>query len=180
MEIKRTKIPGVYDIQCQKLGDTRGAFVKTFHAEIFKKHNLEYDFKESFYSTSRKGVLRGMHFQAPPHEHAKLIYVLEGEILDVALDIRKNSKTYGKYYSVHLSAQNTRALYLAKGIAHGFLTMSESATVIYLTTSVHAPDYDSGILWNSFNFNWPMRAESIVTSERDSKHVKLNELKIDF
>ncbi|MEI8631931.1 dTDP-4-dehydrorhamnose 3,5-epimerase [Vibrio sp. PP-XX7] len=95
-----------------------------------------------------------MHFQIPPYDHAKLVYVTDGEILDVAVDIRKNSLTFGQYFSTVLSNENAKSLYIAKGFAHGFLTLSESATVVYMTTTVHAPKYDRGIRWDSFGFDW--------------------------
>lgn len=172
MKIEPTQISGVYEIENEQSSDNRGQFVKTYHADTFKKHGLQDDFKESFYSVSKKGVLRGMHFQLPPHDHAKLVYVVQGEILDVALDLRKQSETYGKCHSVKLSSANARSLYMAKGMAHGFLALSESATVIYLTTSVYAPEYDSGIRWDSFNFDWPISKNDLIISERDGKHKK--------
>lgn len=172
MNIEPTQIHGVYEIENKQFIDNRGLFVKTFHADIFKQFGFDDDFKESFYSVSKKGVLRGMHFQLPPHDHAKLVYVVEGEILDVALDIRKSSETYGKYHAVNLSSDNAKSLYMAKGMAHGFLTLSDSATVIYLTTSVHAPEHDAGVKWNSFGFDWGIEAP--VISQRDDAFRRLD------
>lgn len=154
MNIVETELKGVYEIHNRKFEDNRGLFVKTFHESIFCEAGLETDFKESFYSVSKKGVLRGMHFQLPPHDHAKLVYVTDGEILDVAVDIRKESSTFGKYFSTILSGENAKSLYMVKGFAHGFLTLSHSATVVYQTTTVHSPENDSGIRWDSFGFNW--------------------------
>jgi len=166
MQIKATCLEGVFEIENRKFEDQRGLFVKTFHAEEFEKKGLESDFKESFYSVSKKNVLRGMHFQLPPHDHAKLVYVTDGEILDVAVDNRKESNTFGNYFSTRLSSDNAKSLYMAKGFAHGFLTLSESATVVYLTSSVHSPDLDTGIKWDSFGFDWGV--EVPIISERDS------------
>lgn len=145
--------------------DERGSFVKPFHAEEFEKNGLRTDFRESFYSTSKKGVIRGMHFQKPPHEHLKLVFVTAGQVTDVVLDLRKNSPTYGQALSFELSAENKLQLYIPVGCAHGFCVRSEEATVIYFTTKEHHAASDSGILYNSFGFNWGV--ENPVLSERD-------------
>uniref|UniRef100_Q31EZ5 dTDP-4-dehydrorhamnose 3,5-epimerase n=1 Tax=Hydrogenovibrio crunogenus (strain DSM 25203 / XCL-2) TaxID=317025 RepID=Q31EZ5_HYDCU len=166
MIITPTPIDGVFEIENKVFEDFRGKFVKTFHEEVFRSHGLESNFKESFYSVSGKNVLRGMHFQLPPHDHAKLVYVTSGEILDVAVDIREESSTFGKYFATKLSAKNAKSLYMDKGFAHGFLTLSDFASVTYLTTSVHASEYDTGIHWNSFGFDWE-GVEKPIVSERD-------------
>lgn len=169
MRIVETILEGVYEIHNRKFEDNRGSFVKTFHEDVFREAGLETDFKESFYSVSKKGVLRGMHFQLPPHDHAKLVYVVDGEILDVAVDIRNESPTFGQYFSTILSNENVKSLYMSKGFAHGFLTLSNSATVVYQTTTVHAPASDSGIRWDSFGFDWErfFSINELVISERD-------------
>lgn len=168
MIVKSTPLDGVFEIENKVFEDHRGMFVKTFHEDSFKAAGLETEFKESFYSVSKKGVLRGMHFQLPPHEHAKLVYVTDGEILDVAVDIRKNSPTFGQYFSTRLSSENAKSLYMSKGFAHGFLTLSNSATVVYMTTTVHAPESDAGIRWDSFGFDWQNQiASQNLISERD-------------
>lgn len=169
MKIIPTHLHGVFEIVSRVFEDHRGMFVKTFHDGAFKEAGLETEFKESFYSVSKKGVLRGMHFQLPPHDHAKLVYVTSGEILDVAVDIRKESPTFGEYFSTKLSAGNAKSLYMAKGFAHGFLTLSESATVVYMTTTVHTPESDAGIRWDGFGFDWGDIDISLV-SERDKLH----------
>lgn len=173
MHIKNTYLDGIYEIENNIFTDYRGVFVKNFHDEIFKKHGLNTEFKESFYSVSKQNVLRGMHFQLPPHDHEKLIYVTHGQILDVVVDIRKESHTFGRYFEIELSAENARSLYVSKGYAHGFLTLSPSATVTYLTTTVHAPEHDTGIHWNSFSYNW-MGITSPIVSNRDALFPDLN------
>lgn len=172
MNIIKTKLDGVFEIQNKKFEDQRGIFIKTFHEGIFREHGLETDFKESFFSTSKKGVLRGMHFQLPPHDHAKLVYVTSGEILDVAVDIRKNSPTFGEWFSTKLSSENAKLLYLAKGFAHGFLTLSETATVVYMTSTVYIAEFDAGIRWDSFNYDWE-GLKTPILSERDNFHPRL-------
>ncbi len=167
MKIETTNLEGVFEVENIKFKDKRGVFVKTFHEGVFSENGLETDFKESFYSISRKGVLRGMHFQLPPCDHAKLIYVTEGKILDVVVDVRKNSPTFGRYFSTHLSSENVKSLYIAKGFAHGFLTLSNTATVVYLTSTAHSPEADSGIKWDSFGFKWTENSKHII-SERDN------------
>jgi len=107
-----------------------------------------------------------MHFQSPPYDHNKFVYVTSGEVLDVVVDIRKESKTYGKYFSIILSDSNNNSLYIGKGFAHGYLTKSKSATMIYMTSSVHNASHDTGIKWDSFGFNWGI-GEPIV-SDRDN------------
>ncbi|WP_040726089.1 dTDP-4-dehydrorhamnose 3,5-epimerase [Thiomicrorhabdus sp. Kp2] len=179
MEIKETNLDGVFEIENKVFEDIRGKFVKTFHEDVFQSHGLERDFKESFYSTSKKGVLRGMHFQLPPHDHAKLVYVADGEILDVVVDIRKESPTFGQHFSTRLSSENAKSLYMGKGYAHGFLTLTDSATVIYLTTTLHQPDYDSGIRWDSFGFEWPSFTEDLIISNRDQSFSRLNLIELD-
>jgi dTDP-4-dehydrorhamnose 3,5-epimerase len=174
MKIIETSLDGVFEVLNRKFEDSRGLFVKTFHEDSFKEVGLDTDFSESFYSVSKKDVLRGMHFQLAPHDHAKLVYVTAGEILDVAVDIRKNSPTYGQYFTLKLSSDNAKSLYMAKGFAHGFLTLSDSATVVYLTTTVHAPENDSGIRWDSFGFDWPLK--SPIISNRDGNFNTLERL----
>lgn len=172
MTVTKTTLDGVYLIQNKIFEDHRGFFVKTFHKDVFEANGLESNFKESFYSVSKKNVLRGMHFQLAPHDHAKLVYVISGEILDVAVDIRKDSPTFGHCYSTTLSDSNGHSLYMGKGFAHGFLTLSETATVVYMTTTVHSPEHDTGIRWDSFGFDWG--TDSSVISERDNGFVQLN------
>jgi len=174
MVIEKTSLEGIYIIQNKAFRDDRGIFVKTFHNDIFRKNGLESSFMESFYSVSKKNVIRGMHFQIPPYDHNKLVYVVDGKVLDVAVDIRKNSNTYGKYFSLILSGDNRKALYLQQGFAHGYLTLSQSATMLYMTSSVHDKDHDTGIKWDSFGFDWNVK--SPIISGRDRNLPNLNEL----
>ncbi|ALO46414.1 dTDP-4-dehydrorhamnose 3,5-epimerase [Pseudohongiella spirulinae] len=165
MKITETQLAGVYEIENSTFRDERGFFVKTFHRDTFKKYGLTVVFEESFYSISKKNVLRGMHFQKTPDDHAKLVYVVAGEILDVVVDIREGSNSFGHWYETLLSAENKKSLYLDKGLAHGFLTLSDSATVVYMTSTQHSPKADSGIKWDSFGFGWPI--SNPIISERD-------------
>ena len=164
MKFTETDISGVFEVTLFHAKDERGSFTKTFHKSSFEANNLESNFEESFFSINKKGVIRGMHFQQPPHDHAKLVYASAGKILDVILDLRESSPTYGKYVEIEISDENHKAVYMPKGVAHGFCCLSE-ATMIYLTSTEYSASSESGILWNSFNMDWPV--ESPVLSSRD-------------
>lgn len=152
--------------------------IKNFDAEEFAEMGLATDFKEEFFSTSIKKVLRGMHFQTPPADHVKLVCCVEGAVKDVVVDLRKNSATFGKHCAFDLSAEKANMLYIPKGFAHGFLTLSEKATMLYNVTSVYSPENDKGILWNSCGIDWQC-AEPIL-SDRDKAHSSLTEFNSPF
>jgi len=176
--IKETKIPGCFEVLPKKLKDNRGWFVKTFHEEIFAKNWLTTDFAEEYYSCSRKGVLRGLHFQIPPHDHIKMVYCVYGEIMDAIVDLRIGSPTFGKHAIFELSAENAKSVYITNGIAHGFYVQSEFAIVIYKVTTVYAPEHDSGIRWNSVDIPWPDKVP--IVSHRDSQLPKYSDFKSPF
>jgi dTDP-4-dehydrorhamnose 3,5-epimerase len=145
--------------------DQRGAFVKTFHREVFESLGLETRFDEQYFSVSRKNVVRGMHFQIPPADHNKLVFCCHGEVLDVLVDLRRNSRTYGLAASFSLTQDNGSVLYIPRGFAHGFLTLSDEAIMVYNCETVYRPELDTGILWSSLDFDWPV-VEPIL-SDRD-------------
>jgi dTDP-4-dehydrorhamnose 3,5-epimerase len=153
--------------------DKRGLFVKTFHALRFRASGIASEFRESYYSISQRGVLRGMHFQLPPYEHDKLVYVTQGEILDVIVDLRRASPTFGQHLAITLSA-HSQAIYIPRGCAHGFLTISDSATVVYNVTSEYEPSADAGIRWDSFGLEWPVNLP--IVSDRDAAFGTLADL----
>lgn len=161
-----TCLDGVYNIQYTNFEDCRGSFTKTFNKNAFLQSNLDFDIRESFYSVSHKSVLRGMHFQLPPHDHAKLVHVIHGSILDVVVNIQRDSKDFGRVYSKILSSESKEALYISKGFAHGFLSLSDNTIVNYFTSAEHCPASDTGIHWGSFGFDWGV--DSPIVSERDS------------
>ena len=163
-----TLLEGCFELRSVVRGDNRGAFIKTFHFDAFKELGLASDFKEEYYSISTKNVLRGLHFQTPPEDHDKFVYCVEGEVMDVAFDLRKNSATYGKYHTCTLGGGKGNAMYLPKGFAHGFLTLSERAIIVCKTTTVYSPENDKGILWNSCGIDW--NCDAPILSERDTKH----------
>lgn len=163
-EFEELGLSNVFLIKNQVFNDERGRFIKVFNSDNFIKNDIDCDFKESYYSISHKNVIRGIHFQLPPFEHNKLVYVSKGKILDVILDLRRGSPTYGKYETVYLD-ENLNSIYIPKGCAHGFGVLSDFAVVHYQVSSVYNPNSDCGILWNSFGFDWPI--ESPIISKRD-------------
>lgn len=165
MKFESTAIPGLQVIQYQSFKDMRGGFVKTIHKESFEQAGLNWQFAESYFSVSAKNVIRGMHFQVPPQQHDKLVYVVSGSILDVVLDIRTYAPTYGRYVATVLSAENRKALFIGEGLAHGFLSLEDNAIVEYHTTTVQDKACEGGVLWNSFGFDWPVADP--VLSDRD-------------
>jgi dTDP-4-dehydrorhamnose 3,5-epimerase len=153
------------------LRDARGAFVKTFHEDRFAEIGLRTDWREEYFSTSAKHVIRGMHFQVPPQEHAKLVFCVHGRVLDVVLDLRQDSSTFGTARSVELTPENGFGLYVPVGCAHGFLSLADDSVMYYKVTSVHSPEHDAGIAYDSFGFDWPV-SEPIL-SDRDRAHPSL-------
>lgn len=152
---KNTTIAGCYELQPVVRRDARGSFVKVLHAPEFKKLGLETRFTEEYYSVSKKGVLRGLHFQEPPFALHKLVFCVEGEVFDAVLDLRRKSRTYGKTFTLKLSAGKANMLYIPKGCAHGFYTLSKRAVMFYKTSAVYSPAHDKGVLWSSAGIKWP-------------------------
>lgn len=178
MKITEVQFPGCFLIESSQFIDIRGGFVKTYHQKVFEENGIAMHFAEEFYSVSKKNVLRGMHFQLPPSDHEKLVYCLSGAVLDVFLDLRKESPTYGQSMGIELRGENTRTLFLPKGIAHGFLSLEDNSVMIYKTSTVHDPLKDCGIRWDSFGYKWPI--SSPIISERDTKHSGFTEFNSPF
>ena len=135
MKIINTAIKGLKILEPRIFEDSRGKFIKTFTNDFFQENGLDIDIKETYYSISHKDVIRGMHFQTPPYEHIKLVYVPAGKIMDVVLDIRKNSPTFGGFFSCELSSDNGKVLIIPKGLAHGFKSLEDNTNVTYMQTS---------------------------------------------
>lgn len=178
MTIEKTELEGVYIIDNFVAKDERGTFVKTFNQQGFKDNELEFEIRESYFSISQKDVIRGMHFQMPPHDHQKLVYVAQGSIIDVIIDLRVNSKTYKKSISVELSAENRKSVFIPKGFAHGFKSMEENTITIYNVSSEYNSNFDAGLSYNSFGFDWGV--ESPIISNRDLLFESVNEFKSPF
>jgi dTDP-4-dehydrorhamnose 3,5-epimerase len=166
-----TSLDDVFIVQKTRFEDERGDFIKIFNADAFSSAGLSAGFKESYYSYSHKNVLRGMHYQRYPFGHAKLVSVIEGEILDVCVGIggMQNARNRGKYFSTVLSKSNNRSLYIPDGYAHGFLVLSERAIVVNHMTSVFNPEHDTGIHYDSFGFKWPIANPLISAKDRNQK-----------
>jgi len=180
MKINKTFIEDLLIIEPQLFKDDRGFFY-----ESYNKNNLDkvinIVFVQDNESKSNKGVIRGLHFQAPPFEQTKLVRCVSGNILDVAVDIRKNSKTYGKSFSVELSSENNKQLLVPKGFAHGFQVLSETAIVNYKVDGFYNPDSDSGLIWNDkdLSIDWNLDLKPIL-SKKDLKLISFKELKSPF
>lgn len=175
-----TKIKGVYIIDVKNYGDNRGYFMETYKESDFKDAGLDYNFVQDNQSSSRKGVLRGLHFQRT-HPQAKLVRVLKGEVFDVAVDLRKGSPTYGQWVGVVLSEENKRQFMIPRGFAHGFVVMSDYAEFAYKCDELYHPEDEGGIMWNdpAIGIEWPEVGE-IILSEKDKIHSSLSESKIEF
>ncbi len=179
-KFNKTEIEGVYVIESQVFGDNRGYFLETYNKKDFDNAGLKYDFVQDNQSKSRKGVLRGLHFQKT-HPQAKLVRVLEGEVFDVAVDLRKDSKTYGKWVGVILSAENKKQFMIPRGFAHGFVVLSDEATFAYKCDDFYHPEDEGGIMWNDpeVNVKWPYEGE-VILSEKDKKHPSLKDSGVKF
>lgn len=163
---EETQIEGCLIFKNRIFEDQRGFFSKVFSEEIFESVGKAMPVAEVYYSNSHKNVLRGMHFQTPPYEHTKVVSCLAGRILDVVLDLRKESKSFGQAISFELTPQNERTVVIPKGCAHGFYSFEDNSLVAYLVETVHNKAADQGVRWDSFGFHWPCK--NPIISERDS------------
>jgi dTDP-4-dehydrorhamnose 3,5-epimerase len=178
MEFLETAIPGCHEILADRFRDKRGAFVKTFHSDVFAQAGLNTLWREEYYSVSCARVLRGLHFQLPPHDHEKLVWCVDGEVLDAVVDLRRDSPTFGRHLLVRLNAEKANLLYLPKGLAHGFYVASGTAIMMYKVATVFAPAHDAGIRWDSAGIPWPDAAP--ILSPRDAGHPTLAEFQSPF
>ena len=180
MELIKTEIEGVFILEPKVFGDNRGYFMETYNENEFKRLGLNYNFVQDNQSKSKKGVLRGLHFQKT-YPQAKLVRVLDGEVFDVAVDLRKDSSTYGKWVGVILSSENKRQFMIPRGFAHGFVVLSETATFTYKCDEFYHPEDEGGIMWNDkdVGIDWPLVEEPLL-SEKDKNHPSLKESKIGF
>ena len=176
-EFIKTEIKDVILIKLKVFGDSRGFFMETYKKSDFERAGIDTDFVQDNHSKSTKGVLRGLHFQKEPFAQGKLVRCIRGKIFDVAVDMRRDSSTFGKWVGFELSEDNKLMLWIPKGFAHGFLTLSEEAEVIYkVSGGEYAPDYEAGIRWNDpdIGIKWPLDGEPIL-SEKDKKAPLLRE-----
>lgn len=170
MTITEKRLKGLFEISLNPFEDHRGFFMRTYDSSILIKYGLNREWvQENHSSSSQKGTIRGLHFQLSPHTDAKLIRCIRGEILDVVVDIRKNSPTFGQWESIILSEKNKKELFIPRGFAHGFCTLSDNCDIIYKHDNYYNKDYDAGILWNDaeIGIEWPIN--NPILSERDEK-----------
>jgi dTDP-4-dehydrorhamnose 3,5-epimerase len=179
MEKVPTALPGVVELRPKIFRDPRGFFLETYHREKFAELGITADFVQDNHSRSSRGTLRGLHYQLP-HAQGKLCRVIEGEVLDVAVDIRLGSPTFGKWTSVVLSADHSNMIYVPAGFAHGFLTLSESAQFLYKCSDVYAPKDEHGIAWNDPDINIAWGIDNPLVSEKDGRYTRLSEMPREF
>ena len=177
MEFKKTAIEGVYIIEPRVFNDARGYFFEAWKQEEFNAHIGQVNFIQDNESKSSRGVLRGLHYQKGELSQAKLVRVIKGRVLDVAVDIRKSSPTFGQHIMVELSEDNKRQFFIPRGFAHGFLVLSDEAIFTYKVDNVYAPQAEAGIRWNdpALNIDWPIDPRDVLTSEKDLKQPLLSE-----
>lgn len=182
MNFIQTAISGVVIIEPKVFGDERGYFFESFNQKRFEENIGTIDFVQDNESKSIRGVLRGLHFQRPPFDQAKLVRCVEGVVLDVAVDIRAGSPTYGQHVAVELSANNKRQLFIPRGFAHGFVVLSETAIFQYKVDNWYSPEHDGGILWNdeTLGINWQVESHEVQLSGKDKIQPLLSELKNPF
>lgn len=181
-KIEEAPIKGVYVIEPQVFGDSRGYFMETYNKKEFEAAGLTMEFVQDNQSKSKKGVLRGLHFQKL-HPQGKLVRVVSGEVFDVAVDLRADSDTYGKWFGVTLSEENKKQFYIPEGFAHGFLVLSETAEFTYKCTELYHPEDEGGLLWDDpeIGVKWPMdNITEITLSDKDKKWKGLKESNIVF
>ncbi|MFQ1970825.1 dTDP-4-dehydrorhamnose 3,5-epimerase [Aeromonas veronii] len=174
MNVIDTKIPDVKIIEPKVFGDERGFFFESFNHKLFEEAvGYQVNFVQDNHSKSSKGVLRGLHYQMPPHAQGKLVRCVAGEVFDVAVDIRKSSPTFGQWVGVHLSGENKRQLWIPEGFAHGFVTLSETAEFLYKTTNYYSPVSEKSIIWNDKNLNieWPITFAPILSIKDDNAKI---------
>jgi len=175
--LNSTTIPGCYLIEGSSTEDVRGRFTKVFQSNAIDAA-VECQLREQFWTLSHANVLRGMHFQIPPRDHAKLVFAAEGEVLDVVIDLRRGSPAFGRVFSAVLSAENSRALWIPRGLAHGFYVTKAPAILVYSVTAEYSSEHDQGVHWNSIGFSWP--SPNPLTSVRDQSFVPFEQFDSPF
>jgi dTDP-4-dehydrorhamnose 3,5-epimerase len=180
MQIKETNIDGLYIIQPKVFEDPRGYFFESYNKKAFSENGIDADFVQDNQSLSQKGVLRGLHFQNPPHAQGKLVSVTKGAVLDVAVDLRKGSVTYGKHFSIELNEQNKTMFWVPAGFAHGFLTLEDNTIFSYKCTNFYNKESEGCILWNDETLNIDWGPSYPQLSEKDKQGVLFSDFKSNF
>jgi dTDP-4-dehydrorhamnose 3,5-epimerase len=182
MKFVNTSIEGLVIIESTVFGDNRGYFLENYNKKKFEEAIGKISFVQDNESKSAKGVLRGLHFQKPPFAQAKLVRCIEGKVLDISVDIREGSDTYGQHVIVELSGENKKQVFIPRGFAHGFLVLSESAIFAYKVDNSYAPAYDAGIRWDdpTLNIQWGVNESEVLVSEKDAKLPFFSEFETPF
>jgi dTDP-4-dehydrorhamnose 3,5-epimerase len=167
MEVIETKIKGLLIIKPKVFADTRGYFFESYNEDVFKQNGIHVHFVQDNQSLSNSGVLRGLHFQAPPHDQGKLVRVINGAVLDIAVDIRKNSPTYGQHVAIELNEENKTMFYIPSGFAHGFLTLRDNTIFSYKCTNLYNKASEGCVLWNDTDLNINWNIPNPILSEKD-------------
>ena len=165
MKFVKSKLEGVIEILPSVFGDERGYFLESYNKDLFLKNGIDIDFVQDNQSLSSKGVLRGLHFQAPPYAQDKLVRVIKGSVLDVVVDVRKNSDTYGQFETFKLTEEDKNMLLVPKGFAHGFATLEDNTIFVYKCSNIYNKESEGGLKWNSLNINWLI--ENPIISQKD-------------
>ena len=182
MPFTDTSIPDLFVFEPKIFEDARGYFFESFNSALFAEKNINTNFVQDNQSKSTFGVLRGLHYQMNPFAQAKLVRVISGEVLDVAVDIRQNSPTYGQHFSILLSAENKKQLYIPRGFAHGFIVLSETAEFFYKCDNYYSKEHDAGIIYNDsiLKIDWTLETDKILVSEKDKNLPELISSKNNF
>lgn len=178
MKFIRTKIQEVILIQPDVYGDSRGFFLENYSKKLFRANGIDVDFVQDNHSRSARGVLRGIHYQIAPHAQAKLVRVVRGEAFDVVVDIRKNSKSFGRYVSHLLSETNNKMVFVPAGFAHGFCALADGTEFLYKVSDDYSPLHERGLMWNdpTVGIEWPKVEGGYILSEKDKRHPGLKEI----
>ena len=179
VSIEQLEIPDCLLVTVDRFGDDRGYFSETYNAEAFRQAGLDREFIQDNQSLSApRGTVRGLHFQSPPFAQGKLLRVLKGALLDVAVDIRVGSPTFGRHVAVELDAATPSQIFIPEGFAHGFCTLQDNTEVLYKVTAPYAPANDHGVLWNDpdLEIPWPVDTDAAVLSDKDTRHPRLIDL----
>lgn len=178
MEFKRSKLEGVIEIIPNVFGDERGYFLESYNKDLFSKNGIDISFVQDNQSLSSKNVVRGLHFQAPPFAQDKIVRVIKGSVVDVVVDIRKNSPTYGQFETYTLTEEKKNMLLVPKGFAHGFVTLEDNTIFVYKCSNIYNKESEGGILWNSLDINW--HVENPLVSDKDKILPKFSEFITPF
>ena len=181
MEIKERKLKGVYEVTLKPILDKRGFFMRTFDHKIFDNMGLKREWVQENHSRSeQKGIIRGLHFQLPPYSETKMVRCIEGAVLDVFVDLREGSETYGEWDAIELSAENKKAIFIPRGFAHGFCTITEISEIVYKVDNYYHKESERGLMWNDedVNINWPCKDP--ILSDKDQLNLTLKEFKTKY